>query len=154
MEAFFSSSVVLVVLSDFSNLRRLCNKHSGVSFNAKRWIDYHYFSRLTVQDSLYKTLLRSYLPTAVALAIGISWGAINLDVLRTEPYVLLARTEGAQASVLFDTNLTNLFRVFWITTKSLVATCSRTRSSAYTIVPFHNHCRLCHITHHSTSIAI
>ena len=38
-----------------------------------------------------------YLPQMIAVALGVGWGAVDLDVKRLEPYFQLSKPEGASA---------------------------------------------------------
>jgi len=97
----------LAIIGAIEALDRVSSRNTGLT-------------TISENDSLSKTFLWAYLPTAIALIVGKCWAALELDVIRTEPYVRLSEPKGAEIGVIFDQSLLNPFRAMWMISKSRI----------------------------------
>jgi hypothetical protein len=89
---------------------------SGLQMASTRYTG---LTTITQEDSVTKQFIWSYLPTGIALIVGILWAATDLNVVRTEPYVRLSEESGASFDVIIDRCLYNPFTAIARIIKSL-----------------------------------
>jgi len=95
----------LAIIGAIEALDRVSSRNTGLT-------------TVSENDSLSKTFLWAYLPTAIALIVGKCWAATFLDVARTEPYVRLSNADGTEIDAIFDHSLLNPFRAMWSMSKN------------------------------------
>lgn len=82
---FFFATIALIVIIEA--LHRKCDRDQGL-----------FFANSLGDFTAWENFSYRYLMTVISVAYGMTWGLVDLDVKRLEPYFQLASAKGATAA--------------------------------------------------------